>query len=58
MKNNYVENLILTVINSSEATTWEDAVPEQEIADCEEDSSRTSRCVCGKENIKYLYRID
>ena len=37
MKNNYVENLILTVINFSEATTWEDAVPEQEIADCEED---------------------
>lgn len=52
-----LENLILTVINSSEATTWEDAVSEWEIADCEEDSSCASRCICGKENIKYLYRI-
>ena len=57
MESAYVKNLILTVIKSSEATTWEDAVLEWEIADCEEDSSCTSRCICGRENIKYLYRI-
>lgn len=57
MESAYVKNLILTVIKSSEATTWEDAVLEWEIVDCEEGSNCASRCICGKENIKYLYRI-
>lgn len=57
MESAYIKNLILTVIKSSEATTWEDAVLEWEIVDCEEDSNCASRCICGKENIKYLYRI-
>lgn len=35
MGNTYVENLISTVVNCSDASTWEDAVLEWEIADCE-----------------------
>lgn len=57
MGNTYVENLISTVVNCSDASTWKDAVLEWKIADCEEDSSCSSRCICGKENIKYLYHI-
>ena len=50
MGNTYVENLISTVVNCSDASTWKDAVLEWEIADCEEDSSCSSRCICGKYN--------
>ena len=53
----YYENLIKTVINYSFAKTWEEAVKEWEIIDCEEDEECSSQCVCGKENIKYLYLI-
>ena len=57
MESTYVRNLIMTVINNSEAVCWEDAVLEWDIDDCEEDLSCSSECVCGKENIKYLYLI-
>ncbi len=30
---------------------------EWEIIDCEEDESCSEMCICGKENIKYLYTI-
>lgn len=53
----YVKNLIMTVINNSEADNWDEAVMEWEIFDCEEDESCSERCICGKENIKYLYTI-
>lgn len=57
MDNAYVSNLIVTVIEHSDGEYWEDAVTEWEIDDCEEDVSCSSECVCGKENIKYLYTI-
>ena len=57
MDSAYVKNLIMTVINHSESSCWEDAVTEWEIYDCEEDDSCSSECICGKENIKYLYTI-
>lgn len=57
MESAYMRNLIMTVIENSEANCWEDAVLEWEIDDCEEDLSCSSECVCGKENIKYLYTI-
>ena len=44
----YYENLIKTVINNSFAKTWEEAVKEWEIVDCEEDEECSSQCVCGK----------
>ena len=53
----YVTNLIMRVLNNSEASEWEDAVKEWEISDCEEDESATERCICGKENIRYLFTI-
>ena len=53
----YYENLIKKVIDSSIADTWDEAVFEWEIIDCEEDESCTSECLCGKKDIKYLYTI-
>lgn len=55
--NAYFNNLIMTVINASERSEWVDAVDEWEIYDCEEDEDCTSKCLCGKENIRYLYTI-
>lgn len=57
MSSAYVRNLIMTVIDNSEGNCWEDAVLEWDINDCEEDLSCSSECICGKENIKYLYTI-
>lgn len=47
----------MTVIHCSESDNWQEAVVEWDIDDCEEDPSCSSECVCGKENIKYLYTI-
>ena len=57
MDSAYVKNLVMTVIKYSESEYWEDAVTEWEIDDCEEDDSCSNECICGKENIKYLYTI-
>lgn len=48
---------MMTVIRCSESDNWQDAVVEWDIEDCDEDLSCSSECVCGKENIKYLYTI-
>lgn len=53
----YSENLIQTIIEKSVSDIWFDAVLEWEIVDCEEDDYNDSSCVCGKENIKYLFEI-
>jgi len=53
----YVEKLINKVIDNSESNEWENAVTEWQIVDCVEDESCSSKCICGKENIKYLYTI-
>lgn len=53
----YQENLIQTVIDKSEGNTWDEAVQEWTIVDCAEDRSLSRSCVCGKEQIKYLYRL-
>lgn len=57
IENTYVRKLIMTVINNSESDNWQEAVTEWEIYDCEEDDSNSEGCICGKENIKYLYTI-
>jgi hypothetical protein len=53
----YHENLTQTVISKSIGTTWHDAVQEWEIVDCIEDDELESSCICGKENLKYLFTI-
>lgn len=57
VESTYFNNLIATVINASESNEWQDAVDEWEIYDCEEDEDCCSTCICGKENIRYLYTI-
>lgn len=57
IESTYVRNLIMTVINNSESDNWQEAVTEWEIYDCEEDDNCSEECICGKENIKYLYAI-
>lgn len=57
MKNTYYRNLIRKVIQLSESDNWREAVGEWNLDDCEEDISCSSECVCGKENIKYIYTI-
>ena len=58
MRNNtYYKNLIEQVIKLSESDDWDEAVKEWEILSCEEDEYCSSTCVCGKENIRYLFTI-
>lgn len=57
MPSEYYNNLIQRVIDESETDTWEKAVCEWEIVDCEEDEECSSTCICGKERIRYLYKI-
>lgn len=51
------KKLMSIVLSKSVSQFWESAVQEWEIFDCEEDASCKSRCVCGKENIRYLFTI-
>lgn len=57
MSSSYYRNLISTVLDASYSEYWEEAVAEWDIVDCEEDESCGSFCICGKENIRYLYTI-
>lgn len=53
----YYENLIQRVIDASISKDWKGSVQEWYIHSCDKDESQTSRCVCGKENLKYLFTI-
>lgn len=57
MSNVYYENLIQTVIDASQSNDWRNAVCEWKIHDCVQDTTNSSRCVCGKENLRYLFTI-
>ncbi len=57
MSNSYRNNLIQKVLDESESNTWDDAVQEWVIDDCEEDDELQSSCICGKEDLRYLFRI-
>lgn len=56
-RNSYYGKLISEVINNSEANTWDSAVTEWKIVDVEEDEYLEESCICGKENLRYLYTI-
>lgn len=53
----YYRNLIETVLQFSNATDWKTAVLEWCIDDVEEDDSLSESCICGKENLRYLFTI-
>lgn len=57
MSNAYRTNLIQKVLDKSEGNTWNEAVQEWMIDDCEEDDSLESSCICGKEELRYLFTI-
>lgn len=51
------ENLKKAIIDNSISKYWQEAVLEWMLIDTEEDEQNESRCICGKENIRYLHRI-
>lgn len=51
------EQLKKVVLEKSCSKNWINAVLEWEIVDADEDESCSSSCVCGKEDIRYLYTI-
>lgn len=53
----YFKNLMNKVIDKSESDNWEDAVKEWKIINCQEDEQSSETCVCGKENLRYLFTI-
>ena len=57
MSSVYVNNLVKTVIERSLSKSWDAAVLEWEIDDVIEDENNDSSCICGKENIRYLFTI-
>ena len=57
MSSLYYNNLLKRVIDASESDVWELAVEEWVIFDCEEDETCSSYCLCGKENLRYLFTI-
>lgn len=57
MNSVYVNKLIRTVIEKSVSKSWDAAVLEWEIDDVIEDEDNESSCICGKEDIRYLFTI-
>lgn len=57
INSSYRRNLVERVINSSISKIWDDAVQEWDILDCEEDFTRSESCICGKEDLYYLFTI-
>jgi hypothetical protein len=54
----YTENLSKQVLEKSFCKTdWHTAVQEWKVTDVEEDEESKSSCICGKENLRYLYTI-
>lgn len=51
------ENLKRIVIANSKSKNFLNAVLEWKLVDTEEDELNESQCICGKENIRYLHKI-
>lgn len=54
----YGASFVKSIIDASSANTWEAAVREWEITGCIEDPSRSESCICGHENLRYVYTIE
>lgn len=57
MSSIYRRNLLETIIGKSSSKSWDNAVLEWDIDDVIEDEDNESSCICGKENIRYLFTI-
>ena len=57
MATNARYKLIEVITSNSVSKDWESAVNEWSMTGCKVDSSCSSSCVCGQENIKYLFKI-
>jgi hypothetical protein len=55
--NRHYDNLVKTVLEHSESSDWYSAVNEWSIVNVEEDDSMMESCICGKENLRYLFSI-
>jgi len=53
----YLDTLIKDVLEHSESKVWSNAVNEWEVVDVREDRNLSSMCICGKEGLRYLFRI-
>lgn len=53
----YYKNLISSVLELSDSSDWQSAVLEWAIEDVVEDETLSESCVCGKENLRYLFTI-
>ena len=58
MTSKYYENLLSVVLDSSKSSSWEEAVLEWGVSDWDEDEEMETSCLCGKENIRYLFTIE
>lgn len=57
MPSRYHDNFTKNILDKSYSKVWDSAVREWIIVDVEEDEELESSCICGKENLKYLYTI-
>ena len=57
MTKEYKNSLIAEVIENSQSKIWDTAVCEWEVIGCVEDRKQEQSCICGKENLKYLFEI-
>ena len=57
MNSQYRTNLINKILKLSKNKNWNSAVLEWEIIDCDEDEDAKSVCICGKESIRYLFKV-
>ena len=55
--NPYLEQLMKEVLKRSQAADWLLAVMEWRVDKVEEDESQSTSCVCGKENLRWLFTI-
>lgn len=52
-----IEKLKETITNQSISDNWYEAVNEWDIESCEENQDLKGTCICGKENLRYLFTI-
>ena len=57
MRNNYYKNFVSVILENSESKDWDEAKTEWDITNVYEDESLSESCICGKENLRYVYTI-